>query len=246
MIIHKNHLSTVMISGSIIIKESVRDLEKEFLFLQLMKECSYTPTPVKIVSKNCIEMHYVDGFIPEILSDNDFIALGHIKNFFNDFGKSAFEFLPFHSQEYIYNFTEKFFSLFHACKNKLDLENLNLDLLSNFLYKAIPSIGSVRRTLCHGDFHSGNIIISNGKSIVIDWEDCFYGAKYADSINAKSFESTIEHEISLLYRIFNSFLFLKDFMIYNLHKAFVSCYRTNFMYRLRKLEEDITNYVNKN
>lgn len=68
-------------------------------------------------------------------------------------------------------------------KDKL-LENINItDLLSDDIKKKlnayIDTLGD-GNILCHGDFHPDNIIMSAGKSIVIDWMTATKGDPLAD------------------------------------------------------------------
>ena len=55
---------------------------------------------------------------------------------------------------------------------------LNSEQKDRLLY--ILSTLETGTALCHGDFHPGNIIISNGKEYIIDWSAASYGAAYFD------------------------------------------------------------------
>ncbi len=56
-------------------------------------------------------------------------------------------------------------------------------LLSSKLKETLLDILSTLETgeaLCHGDFHPGNIIMSNGKEYIIDWSSASYGSPNFD------------------------------------------------------------------
>lgn len=60
--------------------------------------------------------------------------------------------------------------------------NFSSKLNKNTKGKLIQNLDSLRNgnNLCHGDFHFDNILISNGKLVIIDWIDATIGNPVAD------------------------------------------------------------------
>lgn len=62
------------------------------------------------------------------------------------------------------------------------VNNVKIDLDKNLVNKIMTVFNDlpIKKNLCHGDFHPGNILVSKDKKVIIDWSGVHTGNPVSD------------------------------------------------------------------